>query len=105
LWHNLDRPVLAGNTRKFADPGHRPFVELFEATAFDLLVTLGYEPLYATRRRSFSASEVAGFVAHDRALRAAARRAADPAVEALHRPQEEFIRRLRDLRGAGAGRD
>jgi hypothetical protein len=51
LWRNLDRPVLAGNTGKFADPDHRPFVELFEATAFDLLVALGYEPLYVTRVR------------------------------------------------------
>lgn len=103
LWQNLDKPVTAGNTGKFAEPAHRAFVELFEATAFDVLVELGYEPMYAVCARRFSPTEVREFAARDHAMRIAARRAADPATEALHRRQEQFVRQLRAERTVPAG--
>jgi hypothetical protein len=103
LWQNLDKPVTAGNMGRFADPAHRAFVELFETAAFDVLVELGYEPMYATRARRFSPTETQGFVARDHALRVAARRAADPMTEALHRRQEQFVRQLRAEKTVPAG--
>jgi hypothetical protein len=101
LWQNLNRPVLAGNAGNFTDPARRAFVALFEESAHDLLVELGYEPIYATCAREPPAAEIERFLARDQVLLAAARRDADRGVEALHRPQEEFVRWLRSP-GGGA---
>lgn len=101
LWQNLDRPVMAANIGKFSDPARRDFVQTFEATAFDVLVELGYEPIYADRPLTFSEEEIDGFLTEDVALRDEARRGADPATEALHRPQEDFVAQLRARLGVG----
>lgn len=102
LWHNLDRPVIANNSR-FRQPEVHEFVELFEGAAFESLISYGYSPLYASRPVKYNASELRLFQEEDSQLRSAVRASADPAIEALHSRQADFIAELeRRARSVGA---
>lgn len=98
LWNNLDRPVISGNSR-YRDPPNEEFVRMFEGAAFSMLVETGYEPVYVSGPSQHSAEEMEQFVAADRKLRSITRSMADPAIEALHAPQAEFIHALRRRAG------
>jgi hypothetical protein len=70
LWKNLALPVTADNAGKWLRREHRPFVELVEATCYNMLVTMGYEPRYVHRQKNYTDRDIRAIMAADEDLRA-----------------------------------
>lgn len=71
LWHNVVKPVMSNNTRKFLKEASREDIEIFESVAGDVLDALGYERVYVPRgeERKFTTREIRLFDAENKRLK------------------------------------
>jgi hypothetical protein len=69
LWRNLAEPVSSNYVGRFRAAECRAFVEEVEAACYDMLIAMGYEPLYASRQRCYSRDEIDSIASKDERLR------------------------------------
>lgn len=96
MWQNVAKPILKENTRKFLRELSAEEIAMFESVAGDTLQQLGYDLCSApeSRRRSFSAEEIAVFRVENERLKQTFRQEASPEDIAKRRPQDEWIERI-----------
>lgn len=71
LWGNVDKPIMADNTRKFLREASEEDIRIFESVAGDVLNTLGYERIHVPRGKEmvFSQANLRWFDDENRRLK------------------------------------
>ena len=102
LWKNLDKPIMKNNCGKYLkdDPEN---IKIYESVAADCLTNLGYELMFQDGTGEYTSQQIDAFWEEDARLckEAMARWQADGGSR---REQVEFLRELRERRGAKASR-
>jgi hypothetical protein len=99
-WGNVDKPISAGNTRKFLHEASEEDIRIFESVAGDVLNTLGYERIHVPRGKEmvFSQANLRWFDDENRRLK-------EEALERVHaggieqRDRQETL--IREIRARG----
>lgn len=97
LWRNVDKPVMADNTRKFLREASEEDIRIFESVAGDVLNSLGYERIHVPRGKEmkFSQANLRWFDDENKRLKEEARKRIDAGAIKPYDRQESLIQEIR----------
>ena len=104
LWHNVTKPIMKQNTRKFLNEASEEEVKIFELVAGDVLDELGYERTQTSSKDvgNFSAEEIAQFDAKNQRLKAQIKEVMDVEDRARRDQQAAILQAIKDRQPAVA---
>ncbi|HYC84073.1 MAG TPA: sulfotransferase, partial [Chryseosolibacter sp.] len=96
MWRNVAKPIMSDNHDKFLRELSKEQLMIFERVAGNMLVKLGYKPLYwpDVPAEPFTTEEIEGFRIEDNILKHQILAKADPEELKRREPQEELFRRI-----------
>jgi len=97
LWGNVDKPIMADNTRKFLREASEEDIRIFESVAGDVLNTLGYERVHVPRGKEmvFSQANLHWFDAENQRLKQETLKRVDAGDLERRDRQESLIQEIR----------